>query len=144
MFSNLRQIADKIINIEKSIIINDIEKSRRKRSIGEVVTRKDGKKYRKIAETGDSSKDWKLVSDKKGVKDDEESGSTPKGDLDEYAKKSSKTALENAIKNSDDPDLRVSAQKELARREKEESVSDDITDENKDNPKKCTERYERR
>ena len=115
-----------------------IEKSWKKHPIGTVVTRKDGNKWRKISETGNTEKDWEIEGGK-GIKPDKESGkkagkSVPKSpeikkqptakELAEYAKNTSESALYNAIKGSSDEEIRNTAQKELDRREKEEKPSE--------------------
>lgn len=64
-------------------------------------------------------------------KKQEDSSEKPKGDksVDEYAKETSETALQEAAKGGNE-ELRLAAKKELERREKEESVSDQPEKEN--------------
>lgn len=122
-----------------------LEKAWKKQPIGTVTTRKDGKKYRKVSETGNMDQDWKLVSkDKTGMAKDkpEQSGETKqvetkqsKENLQELAKNTSETALNNAIKQSPDPEVRQTAHEELQRRENEEKPKEeekkDVKKENK-------------
>ena len=125
---------------------NLLEKAWKKHPIGTVITRKDGQKYKKISETGNSTQDWKLVSkDKVGNKKDgsEQSGEAKQVDskntnqskenLSESAKNASETALNNAIKQSPDPEVRQSAHEELKRREEEEKPKEEkVNDESND------------
>jgi 8-oxo-dGTP pyrophosphatase MutT (NUDIX family) len=115
----------------------DIQKAWNKAQVGEVRTRKDGKKYRKVADSGNRDKDWKLITDAKGGKGEEDTpkqtGDKPsEGDkkmsgeeLKDAAKNASETALNNAIKDSGDPKMREVAHEELKRREAEEKPSDE-------------------
>lgn len=135
--SKLLEIVDKISILEKTLIKQDIEKAWVKKPIGTEVTRKDGKKYRKIAETGNEKADWIEVKDKvtdpkvkenndKQPKTDEEGKpSLSKKELTEHAKNTSEDALNNAIKQSSDPNIRQSAHEELDRRSKEEHIQED-------------------
>lgn len=134
--SKLLEIVDKISILEKALIKQDIEKAWVKKPIGTEVTRKDGKKYRKIAETGNEKADWVEVKDKvtdpkvkenndKQPKTDEEGKpSFSKKELTEHAKNTSEDALNNAIKHSSDPNIRQSAHEELDRRSKEEHIQE--------------------
>lgn len=110
-----------------------IEKAWKKHPIGTTVTRKDGHKYTKISETGDTDKDWQMAGGPKGqnnkpAKEGNKGGDNKKvtdkqptaKELKEHAKNTSETALRNAIKDSSDHDVRKIAQHELHRRETEE------------------------
>lgn len=100
---------------------DDIEKAWKKHPVGTVVTRKDGKKYRKISETNNSKQDWVEVKDGKAPKtEDVKKDKQGKQDIGEAAKEVSETALQNAIKRSPDEEVRRAAHEELKRREKEE------------------------
>jgi len=126
---------DKIINETQYSIL--LEKAWKKQQIGTVVTHKDGKKYRKVSETGNKDQDWKLVSkDKTGTAKPESNGNREakqqegvdnkpsKKELQESAKNTSETALTNAVKQSPDPEVRQVAHEELQRRESEEKAKD--------------------
>ena len=112
-----------------------LEKAWKKQPIGTVTTHKDGKKYRKVSETGNMDQDWKLVSkDKTGVAKDKPEQSSEakqveikqsKKEMQESAKNTSETALNNAIKQSPDPEVRQSAHEELQRRESEEKPKEE-------------------
>lgn len=115
-----------------------LEKAWKKQPIGTVTTRKDGKKYRKVSETGNMDQDWKLVSkDKTGTaKPESERNSEAKQqegidnkpsneELQESAKNTSETALTNAVKQSPDPEVRQTAHEELKRREEEEKPKEE-------------------
>lgn len=117
---------------------SDIEKAWQSAQIGEVRTRKDGKKYRKVASTG-SEKDWQLVTDPKSKKQDNtgskrgkqnanDNSKQPKENLSDQAKNVSETALQSAIKQSPDPEVRTAAHEELDRREKEEKPQEESED----------------
>lgn len=118
----------KIKDIKKSED-NDIEKSK-KHPVGTVVTRQDGQKYKKVSETGNSAQDWKLVTGDKNKREETEEERTKNGeqggtevntkDLPEQAKNTSETALQNAIKQSPNPEVRQAAHQELERRKSEE------------------------
>lgn len=133
----IQDLIQKIQQLES----NDIEKAWKKVSIGEISVRKDGKRYRKVAETGNPDKDWELVSDSEaGGKRDEFKGdkstkseevnkpSFTEKELAEHAKNASETSLNSAIKESTDPKVRQAAHKELDRREEEEKVQEENTD----------------
>ena len=121
------------IEINKSLT-NDIEKAKR-HPIGTIVTRQDGQKYKKVAETGNSRQDWKLVakdktnseeSTKERTKGGEQGGGEINAkDLPEQAKNTSESALQNTIKQSPNPELRQAAHKELERRQNEEVPKED-------------------
>lgn len=109
----------------------------KKKTIGTISVRKDGKKYKKVSETGNATQDWKLVTeDKTGVakpEEDPEGGSKDKGKegsgstkiaIEDHAKNSSEANLQAAIKNSPDPEVRQAAHAELDRRAKEEKVQE--------------------
>lgn len=115
-----------------------LEKAWKKQQIGTVVTHKDGKKYRKVSETGNKDQDWKLVSkDKTGTAKPESNGNSEakqqesvdnkpsKKELQESAKNTSETALTNAVKQSPDPEVRQTAHEELQRREEEEKSKEE-------------------
>ena len=115
---------------------SDIEKSQKSAQIGEVRIHADGKKYKKVNNTGNKNKDWKLVTspkDKQEESDDisqkgNEGGDKQqhsKEDLKEQAKNTSETALNNAIKESDNPEVRQAAHEELDRREKEKKPQEE-------------------
>jgi len=121
--------------IEKAIL-DLLEKAWKKQPIGTISTRKDGKKYRKVSETGDMKVDWKLVTDPKQKKVEEDpSGKQKKQEeqdtkpsskeLKESAKNSSEQALQAAIKQSPEPEVRKTAHEEIDRRKKEEAVQKD-------------------
>lgn len=128
--TKIQSIIQKIIKEESYII----EKAWKSYPIGTVVTRKDGKKYRKVSNNG-TEKDWVIEKqDKQPSKEDSNKDKTnakedvknlTSKELDDYAKNSSATALENSIKNSPDPDIREVANKELDRRDKEEKVQEE-------------------
>jgi len=123
--SRLLDISRRIIELEKSMIHDDIEKAWTSKQIGEVVTRSDGKKYRKISSTGDSKKDWQLVTQEKGSKAEEEKKKPSKKELSTHAKNTSESSLQTAIKESSDPSIRAAAHQELKRRETEEKPQED-------------------
>ena len=112
-----------------------IEKAWKKHPIGTIITRKDGQKYKKVSETGNSAQDWKLVSKDKARSGEgagtEEREHKPE-ELKEQAKNTSETALQNAIKQSDDPKVRQAAHEELDRREKEEKPQEEKEVKNED------------
>lgn len=103
--------------------------------VGTIKKRTDGQTYKKVAQTGDANKDWKLVTkDKTGNKEDIKDGvsngeqgnsQVSKKDLVEHAKNTSEEALNNAIKQSTDSKIRQSAHEELDRRSKEEHIQED-------------------
>lgn len=117
-FSPLDELVTKIV---------DIEKSWKKQPIGTIVTHSDGKKYKKVSETGNSAKDWQLVTkDKTGTNEDSKATEhkyKPK-ELAGHAKTTSEENLQSAIKQSADPKIRQAAHEEIARREKEEHVQE--------------------
>jgi len=129
-----------------------IEKAWKKHPIGTTVTRKDGQKYIKVSETGNSDKDWELANKSKdGDPKAKQEGSSKSPEevkpakqatakeLVDHAKNTSETALHNAIKESPDPSVRVAAQNELDRREKKEKPQEPEkvkTRENKKEPEK--------
>lgn len=127
----------------------DILKAWQSAQIGEIRQRKDGKKYRKVANTG-SEKDWQLVTQPKTGKKEENKGSKSKKsddnnntqlskeDLSEHAKNTSETSLQNAVKQSPDPEVRQAAHEELQRRESEEKPQEEET--KRDIDKKQSER----
>lgn len=144
--SRLHEIVNEIKVIEKSLIEDDIVKSWKKKPIGSVVTRKDGKRYAKVSETGDASKDWVLETEVKTGSDNkqkaaEEYKHTP-AELNKFAKNTPETALKAAISNSDDPDLRQAAHKELDRRSKEEAVQEKEDKAGKENKKQIKKGFE--
>lgn len=117
---------------------DQIEKAWTKHPIGTVITRKDGQKYKKVSETGDSAQDWKLVTkdktkhgepESKGnskakVEEDNNTKAKPE-DLKESAKNTSEQALKNAVSQSPEPEVREAAHQELDRREKEEKPQEE-------------------
>lgn len=120
-----------------------LEKAWKKQQIGTVVTHKDGKKYRKVSETGNRDQDWQLVSKDKTRTAKPESNRNSeakqqegvdnkdsKENLQESAKNASETALNNAIQHSSDPEVRTTAHEELDRREKEEKPKEEKEDKN--------------
>lgn len=130
--------AEKEINIINKSEEDDLQKAWESAKIGEVRTHKDGKKYRKVSQTGNSRQDWKLVTkDKAGNQEPdsvskegsnrggEEGKQSDQANLSEAAKNASETALNNAIKQSDDPKVREAAHQEIDRREKEEKPQDE-------------------
>lgn len=132
----IQDLIQKIQQLES----NDIEKAWKKASIGEISIRKDGKRYRKVTETGNPDKDWELVSDSEigGKSDEFKGGKSPKSEevnkpsftekeLAEHAKNASETSLNSAIKESTDPKVRQAAHKELDRREEEEKIKEEDT-----------------
>ena len=129
--SYLSEIVQQIEIIQKSIIKQDIEKAWKKHPIGTVITRKDGRKYKKVSETGNSNQDWKLVTgdksspeedSEKRTKNDQQGGAEVNTkELPEQAKNTSETALQNAIKQSPNPEIRQAAHEELERRKNEET-----------------------
>ena len=141
--SYINEIASNIVTLEKAIIKQDIEKAWKKHPVGTVITRKDGRKYKKVSETGNMDQDWKLVSkDKIGMAKDESKQNSEakqpetvnnkpsKENLQESAKNTSETALNNAIKQSPDPEVRQAAHEELQRRESEEKSKEENKKEN--------------
>ena len=113
-----------------------------KHPVGTVITRKDGRKYKKVSETGNSNQDWELVTGDKNKREETEEERNKNGkqggaevnakDLPEQAKNTSETALQNAIKQSPNPEVRQAAHQELDRREKEEKVKEEVKDKNKE------------
>lgn len=111
---------------------SDLEKAWKVAQIGEIRTHGDGKKYKKVSETGNSLKDWQLVTDSKTGNSQEDTNGKQRNKQDttekqptakelvEHAKKTSETSLNTAIKESEDPKLRKVAHNELERRQKEE------------------------
>jgi ParB-like chromosome segregation protein Spo0J len=140
---------DNLINEEQYNLL--LEKAWKKQPIGTTVTHKDGKKYKKVSETG-TKQDWQLVTkDKsskegdskanKSTKDQSSTDTQPsKKELKEHAKNTSETALTNTVKQSADPVERQAAHEELKRREEEEKPKDekDLT-----NPKKVKEEFDK-
>ena len=117
---------------------DELEKSWKKAQIGEIRTRQDGKKYKKVSDTGNTSKDWQLVTQDKSKQDRSDKSPKQGGngtfedkkklsnkELNEAAKNASETALNNAIKQSGDPLVRETAHKELKRREEEEKPQEE-------------------
>lgn len=116
----------------------DLIKAWESAQIGEIRTHKDGKKYRKVAQTGDKNKDWQLVAkDKSGNKEPESKStkSDKQGDtgqkqsspeeLSTAARNASENALNAAIKGSGDEAMRQAAHEELDRRSKEEAIQEE-------------------
>lgn len=137
----MRKIFDIINRIKELESKEDnIFKAWESAQLGEIRTHSDGKKYRKVSQTGDPRKDWQLVTQDKGGKGKDQSVSKQGGNeqskekqlttkqLAEHAKNSSENSLQNVIKQSDDPRLRETAHKELDRREKEEKPQEDEKD----------------
>lgn len=126
----LTTLVGRIYEAEKELINSEIEKSWKKEMVGTVKEHKDGKRYRKVSETGNTAQDWKLVSnDQAGVdqtKTAKEHQHKPE-ELNKFAKNASEVALTNAIKNSPDPKVREAAHKEMDRREKEEAPKKEET-----------------
>lgn len=132
---SLIKLSERIVILEKAIIKQDIEKAWKKHPVGTVMTRKDGRKYKKVSETGNSNKDWQLVTDAKNKTEEstqERTKSSEQGggeintkDLPEQAKNTSETALQNAIKQSPNPEVRQAAHEELERRKNEEVTKED-------------------
>lgn len=128
--SRINQVINKAIGAGIIDVDFIIEKAWKKHPVGTVMTRKDGRKYKKISETGNSNKDWQLVTDAKNKTEESTQKRTKSGeqgggeinakDLPEQAKNTSETALQNAIKRSPDPVVREAAHKEMERRQKEE------------------------
>jgi 8-oxo-dGTP pyrophosphatase MutT (NUDIX family) len=130
---------------------NTIEKAWKKSPIGTVATRKDGKKYKKVSETGNSKTDWKLVTQDKNPKQDENKPSNDvksesdtntqptEKELKEHAKTTSEEALQSAIKQSPDPEVRQTAHEELKRREEEEKPAEEDKKKGEAKDKKETE-----
>lgn len=102
-------ISKDVLEKARSGVYADNAKNRRLKRVGQ--------KY------GSSGMDGKEGSDK--TKEQEDTKEKPKGDrpLDEYAKETSETALQEAAKGGDE-ELRLAAKKELDRREKEESIKE--------------------
>lgn len=113
---------------EINTCVEEIEKAWQKKPIGSVVTRSNGKRYAKVAETGNADQDWVLESQaKSGVAKPEEAAKEHKhspAELGKHAKSTSEEALKAAISASDDPAIRSAAHKELDRRSKEEAVQE--------------------
>lgn len=121
--------------------------------VGEIRTRKDGTKWKKITNTGQKS-DWKQIHDDK-VPTEEEKGKEGQNkaydeqkplsgkELSEAAKTTSETALNNAIKESDDPKIREAAHKELERRNKEEKPEEEKKVEKDSNKKSPQDKFEK-
>ena len=120
---------------------DELEKSWKKAQIGEIRTRQDGKKYKKVSDTGNTSKDWQLVTQDKSKQDRSDKSPKQGGngtfegkkklsnkELSEAAKNASETALNNAIKQSGDPLVRETAHQELKRREEEEKPQEEQSD----------------
>jgi hypothetical protein len=141
---------DNIINETQYSIL--IEKAWKKQPVGTIVTHKDGKRYKKVSETGNMDQDWKLVSkDKTGMAEGESKRNSEaqrqegvdnkpsKKELQESAKNTSETALTNAVKQSPDPEVRQTANEELKRRESEEKPKEEkstkIENQNKEQKK---------
>lgn len=121
-------------DIEKAIL-DLLEKAWKKQPIGTISIHKDGRKYKKVSETGNEKVDWRLVTDPKQKKQEETtSGKLKKEDnkdtkfsskeLRDSAKNSSENALNNAIKQSPDPEVRKTAHQEIDRRKKEEAIQE--------------------
>jgi hypothetical protein len=112
-----------------------IEKAWKKSPIGTIVTRSNGQKWKKVSETGNKDQDWQLVGKPKtGNKTDESVSKEKRAEygtkgeqptISEAAKNASETALNNAIKESQDPEVREAAHQELDRRQKEEHVQEE-------------------
>lgn len=107
----------------------DIEKAfSGKAKIGEIRTHSDGKKYKKVSETGNPKQDWQPV--REGGEKSKEDDTKPKKEytpeeLAEFAKQASEANLQKVIKEAPDSKLREAAHKELDRRQKEEHVQKD-------------------
>jgi ADP-ribose pyrophosphatase YjhB (NUDIX family) len=126
---------DNLINEEQYTFL--LEKAWKKQQVGTIVTRKDGRKYKKVSETGNTAQDWKLVSKDKtqsaddkytrsgGSKEEVTDNKPSKKELKEHAKNTSETALTNAVKQSADPVERQTAHEELKRREEEEKPKEE-------------------
>lgn len=142
LFSQINSIVFKKREIIKQQNINkseedDLQKARTKHSVGTIITRKDGQKYKKVSETGNSRQDWQLIKKDKQSKQDENSDSKQSKqkedknikvsleELKEHAKNTSETALNNAIKQSPEPEVRQTAHEELKRREEEEKPQEE-------------------
>ena len=136
--SRLSEIVNEIKVIEKSLMRGDIEKAWTKHQIGQEVQHKDGTKWRKISDTGDSSKDWQMVTNSKDKMDGKTEATKEHkykpAELNKYAKNASEADLEAAIKNSPKPEVREAAHQEIDRREREEHVQE--KDGNKETDKK--------
>lgn len=127
---NIIDIVREIEIVQKGILRQEVEKAWNKYPIGSVITRKDGRKYKKVSETGNSNKDWQLVTGDKNQREEAKEerikngkqGSTEVNtkELPEQAKNTSETALQNAIRQSPNPEVRQAAHEELQRRESEE------------------------
>ena len=78
--SYLTEIVQQIEVIQKAIIKLDIEKAWKKNPVGTVITRKDGHKYKKVSETGNSNQDWKLVTEGKNKREETEEERTKNGE----------------------------------------------------------------
>lgn len=112
-----------------------IEKAWKKSPIGTITTRSNGQKWKKVSETGNKDQDWQLVSKPKtGNKTDSPVSKEKRSEygtkgkqptISEHAKQSSETALNAAIKESQDPEVREAAHQELDRRQKEEHVQEE-------------------
>jgi hypothetical protein len=115
---------------EEGLISKDVfEKSfGKKAELGEIRTW-HGVQMKKVSNTGNPKQDWQPV--KQGTKEEGEKEPDPgegkmnEEDLKEHAKQSSESALQAAIKNSDDPTVRLIAHKELDRRKKEEAPQEE-------------------
>lgn len=132
-----------------TILEANIEKAWKKQPIGTITTHKDGKKYKKVSETGNVKVDWKLVTQDKSSTSqengsrkeriaDDNSTKLSKDQLAEHAKNTSEQALQSTIKNSPNEEERKVAHEELDRRKKEEVVQEisdkkDLTDSGKVN-----------
>lgn len=112
-----------------------IEKAWKKSPIGTITTRSNGQKWKKVSETGNKDQDWQLVSKPRtGNKTDSPVSKEKRAEygtkgkqptISEAAKNASETALNAAIKESQDPEVREAAHQELDRRQKEEHVQEE-------------------
>jgi hypothetical protein len=115
-----------------------IEKAWKKHPIGTTITRKDGQKYTKVSETGNSDQDWKLASKTKTKSGKPESKGNSEAkietdtnpqpttkELKKHAQNTSEQELENAIKQSSDSEVRKVANQEIERRNKEEKPQEE-------------------
>jgi mutator protein MutT len=115
-----------------------IEKAWKKHPIGTTITRKDGQKYTKVSETGNSDQDWKLASKTKTKSGKPESKGNSEAkietdtnpqptikELKKHAQNASEQELENAIKQSSDSEVRKVANQEIERRNKEEKPQEE-------------------
>lgn len=122
-------------DIEKAIS-DLLEKAWKKQPIGTISIHKDGRKYKKVSETGNVKVDWKLVTQDKSSTSqengsrkeriaDDNSTKLSKDQLAEHAKNTSEQALQSTIKNSPNEEERKVAHEELDRRSKEEHIQED-------------------